>query len=65
MWKYNAGDGETLVEWSKEQHKNFVSEAKDLETFPSAVWRRDYNPFLNIFSIDENDGPLIASRFGT
>ncbi|KAI5739368.1 hypothetical protein M8J77_018417 [Diaphorina citri] len=64
MWKYAENDenGERLAEWSDLNNIHLVFDAKDLGTFKSAAWRRDYNPDLCFVSTNENNQPLHASR---
>lgn len=64
QWKYRDCDanGEALIKWAEDENLNLVFDAKDLSTFKSAVWRREYNPDLCFTSSDSKGQPLPATR---
>lgn len=52
-------NGETLTDWAESNHLTLIHDSKQIGTFHSARWHRDYNPDLCIVS----DGqPLPCSR---
>jgi len=63
-WGYDQNDdnGEVLQEWIALHNLELNYNAKDMGTFRSARWRKDYTPDLSITSRNTLDGPTIATR---
>lgn len=51
LWKYRDDDdnGVAIVNWTQQQNLHLLFDAKDIGTFQSGRWRRDYNPDLCSF----------------
>lgn len=63
-WGYNQNDdnGEVLQYWIALNNLELIYNAKDMGTFRSARWRKDYTPDLSITSRNTLDGPTIVTR---
>jgi len=63
-WGYDQNDdnGEVLQEWIALHNLELNYNTKDMRTFRSARWRKDYTPDLSITSRNTLDGPTIATR---
>lgn len=63
-WGYSTNDrnGDHITEWADLNRMYLVYDAKDIGTFRSARWQRDYTPDLSFVSINSNNEPLPTSR---
>lgn len=63
-WKYKNDDdnGFAIVNWLQHQNLNQLFNAKDIGTFQSGRWRRDYNPNLCFISSNTNGQPIHVTR---
>ncbi|KAI5755895.1 uncharacterized protein LOC108253156 [Diaphorina citri] len=64
QWGYSVDDtnGEQLIDWAESHHLHLVHDAKQIGTFHSARWGRDYNPDLCFISSNSDGQPTPCSR---
>jgi hypothetical protein len=58
----NDENGELLLRWAESRNLHLIFDAKDMKSFHSARWQRDYNPDLCFVTSNNNDEPLQTSR---